>query len=249
MKKTLQNTFKVRAVIALMLSAGAVSAQRTTSTAATEDFTKETSSTLGASGGSVRVVDNKGTIKYLQSANGITTLTNVTPAGGITTTWQLGGTLTDDTYIDVKGKAFALDGIELISAATVSPSTDATSLSSHGTGTGFTFLVRDEDTGAIKKLLATDLITSGQTYFTAVDGQVEFIVAVGAGTDPNTITADAIPLPKFDKVWVYRNGAKLIAGLDYTIDDSKVFLNHRVSATPNDWTIYAGDIIEVQYYK
>ena len=62
MKKTLQNTLKVGAAIALMLSAGAVSAQSTT------DVTKVATA--------VRLIDNKGTIKYLQSNNGITQITN-----------------------------------------------------------------------------------------------------------------------------------------------------------------------------
>jgi hypothetical protein len=55
----------------------------------------------------VKVVDNKGTIKYFQSNNGITQITNTT-ADKTTTTWQL-GTLTEDTlsmqrvkYLDYK---------------------------------------------------------------------------------------------------------------------------------------------------
>ena len=47
----------------------------------------------------VKVVDNKGTIKYFQSNNGITQITNTT-ADKTTTTWQLGGTLTAATTID-----------------------------------------------------------------------------------------------------------------------------------------------------
>jgi hypothetical protein len=49
-----------------------------------------------------KVVDNKGTIKYFQSNNGITQITNTT-ADKTTTTWQLGGTLTEDTFIDATG--------------------------------------------------------------------------------------------------------------------------------------------------
>ena len=53
----------------------------------------------------VRVVDNKGTIKYLQVQNGLTMMTNTT--GNInTTTWQLGGTLENNTTINLNGKFF-----------------------------------------------------------------------------------------------------------------------------------------------
>ena len=197
----------------------------------------------GALNGFVRVVDNKGTVKYLQATNGITTLTNTTN-DVTTTTWQLGGTLTDDTYIDVDGNVFGLDGIDLVDPAVLPASTDATTGSDHGTGTGWTLLVRDEATGAIKKLKATDLITSGQTVFTATAGQTAFDVTAGTPA----MAGSQIPLPVFSKVWVYRNGVKLVAGVDYTVAASTVTLVPNTVA-PNDWDTLAGDIIEVQYFK
>lgn len=103
MNKTLQNTLKVGAIIALMLSAGAVSAQTTTG-----NITKAANATLGSTGGAVRVIDNKGTIKYLQALNGLTTFTNTLPDGGVTTTWQLGGLLTEATNITTGGKEFKI---------------------------------------------------------------------------------------------------------------------------------------------
>jgi hypothetical protein len=244
MKKTLQNTLKVGAVIALMLSAGAVSAQRTTSTGVTEDFTKEASSALGASGGSVRVVDNKGTIKYLQSANGITTLTNVTPAGGITTTWQLGGELSNNTYIEAStGAIFAIDGISLVIPASEIASTNSVSGSKNGdatVGSGYTFLVRDEATGETKKLMASDLIVAGAfSGAVTTDAQADFTVA---GITPLVGSINN------NKVSVYRNGAKLRVGTDYKIaTDNTVNLLFSTSIAPNDWTTYTGDIIEVQW--
>lgn len=184
-------------------------------------------------GGSVRVIDNKGTIKYLQSKNGITMLSNTT-ADVTTTTWQLGGTLTDDTFIDANGNVFGLDGIELVT--TELPSTDATTESDHGTGTGYTILVRDEATGATKKLLASDLLQSGQESFTAAAAQVSY-----------PLTGSPV-LPAFSQIWVYRNGAKLISNVDYTVSGSTVTLVPN-TVVPNDWTVYAGDVIEVQYVK
>ena len=200
----------------------------------TGDVAKKTGIDYGTTttGGSIRVIDNKGTIKYLQVENGITTLTNTT-ADITTTTWQLGGSLTNDTYIDVDASVFALDGLAI---ETGDASTDATTGSDHGTGTGWTILVRDEATGATRKLLATELLQSGQELFTATLGQSDFALT------------GAPVLPAFEKVWVYRNGAKLRANVDYTIAASTVTLVPNTSA-PNDWTVYAGDVIEVQYVK
>jgi hypothetical protein len=215
-----------------IVSFGTASAQQTTG-----DVTKATDIVPGTTttGGAVRVVDNRGTIKYLQSINGITMLSNTTN-DVTTTTWQLGGTLTNDTFIDVDGNVFGLDGIELIS--TELPSTNATTESDHGTGTGYTILVRDEATGAVKKLLSSDLnlIQSGQESFTATAGQTAY-----------ALTGSPV-LPGFSQVWVYRNGAKLVANVDYTVAASTVTLVPGGSA-PNDWAVYAGDVIEVQYVK
>lgn len=215
--------------IALM-TFGITTAQQTAGDSAKEADIQPGVTNLG---GSVRVIDNKGTIKYLQSKNGITMLSNTT-ADVTTTTWQLGGTLTDDTFIDANGNVFGLDGIELVT--TELPSTDATTESDHGTGTGYTILVRDEATGATKKLLASDLLQSGQESFTAAAAQVSY-----------PLTGSPV-LPAFSQVWVYRNGAKLISNVDYTVSASTVTLVPN-TVVPNDWTVYAGDIIEVQYVK
>ncbi|WP_419213521.1 hypothetical protein ACNR9Q_05025 [Maribacter sp. X9] len=220
-------SLKTVALSIFMLTAIAVSAQQTTG-----DITKQTNINPGTTttGGAVRVIDNKGTIKYLQSQNGITMLSNTT-SDVTTTTWQLGGTLTDSTFIDVNGKLFGLNGIELITSETAS--TDATTASDAGTGTGYTILVRDEETGATKKLLAADLniVKSGQESFTATANQTAYTLN-GSPT-----------LPNFSQVWVYRNGAKLVANIDYTI------LSSTVTLVANDYSIYAGDIVEVQYVK
>ncbi|SNR26790.1 hypothetical protein SAMN04488009_0553 [Maribacter sedimenticola] len=228
--KNLTNIFKGLAVGLIMFAGATLNAQQTTG-----DVTKQSDVVPGTTttAGAVRVIDNKGTIKYLQTQNGITMLSNTTN-DVTTTTWQLGGTLTNDTFIDVDGNVFGLDGIELISTET--PSTDATTASDHGTGTGYTLLVRDEATGAVKKLLATDLLQSGQENFTATAAQVAY-----------PLTGSPV-LPTFSQVWVYRNGAKLIANVDYTVAASTVTLVPNTTS-PNDWAVYAGDTIEVQYVK
>ena len=220
---------------ALALSVNVIKAQQTAG-----DVAKEATIIPGTTvtNGSVRVIDNKGTIKYLQVKNGLTLLSNITN-DVTTTTWQLGGTLTDDTYIDVDGKVFALDGITI---ATQPASIDATSGTSHGgtnTATGFTLLVRDEATGAVQKLLAKDLILSGTETFTAAANQTTYTLAMGPD------------LEDFSKVWVYRNGAKLIAGVDYTVDTTTGAIVTLVPQTGanNNWSVFLGDIIEVQYIK
>lgn len=204
-----------------------VQAQGTTAAIAQQTEVDYSSTTLTVDG-SIRVIDNKGTIKYLQTANGLTTLTNTSSITGTTTsTVQLGGTLTDNTYIDVDGNVFAFDGIALIDAETAS--TDATTESDAGTGTGYTLLVRDEATGAVKKLLLSDLSVEGaQEDFTATAGQTAYTV-------PSATTLT------LGRTYVYRNGAKLIAGTDYTVATNVVTL------TLTNHPVFAGDVIEVHF--
>ena len=187
--------------------------------------------------GTVRVIDNKGTKKFLQVQNGLTILTDATPDGGYVSTWQLGGTLTNDTYITADGNVFALDGLTLETGAASTNAVDAENAQGGGaTGTGWTILVRDEATGETRKILATDIIQSGQESFTATDGQTAY-----------PLTGSPV-LPAFSQVWVFRNGAKLVANVDYTVAGSTVTLDTSAAA-PNDWAVLAGDVIEVQFVK
>ena len=94
-------------------------------------------------------------------------------------------------------------------------------------------MVRDEATGAVKKLLATELIQSGTTSYTAL---------VADETADPTITATGISTD-VAQVWVYRNGAKLIAGTDYTVSTDAVTL------TSGGYPIFTGDLFEVQWVK
>lgn len=225
MKKT--NIFKVAALTAVFAVAGMFANAQTTITTS-PDITQ-----AGANGPVIKVIDNKGTVKYLQSNNGITTITSTSANNLTTTTWQLGGTLDTATYIDVDGNVFGLNGLALVDTVTLKPSINATDQSDAGTGTGWTILVRNEATGAIMKMLASDLlqVQSGQQVFTATDNLV-------------TYTMTAVTLPAFKSVYVYRNGAKLIAGADYTVSGAVVTL---VPAT--NFTVYDGDKIEVHYIK
>ncbi|WP_422091628.1 hypothetical protein [Tenacibaculum ovolyticum] len=250
--RTITNKFKIALVAVGLLTIGTVSAQQitgdATDAAGTAIGKKEDLSKSSPLNGTVRVVDNKGTKKFLQVKNGLTLLTDVATDGGIISTWQLGGTLTDNTYIDATGKTFSLDGLKLVSGATAAATaatdqtvgTNGVALGSTGTAstdTGWTVLIRDEATGEINKLLVTDLVKGGH---------LEASATVDA-TQP-TLTDISIPLA-YEKVWVYRNGAKLRANTDYTIGAGGVITLVTTAPAPNDWAIYNGDLFEVQWIQ
>ncbi|MGG6231942.1 hypothetical protein [Tenacibaculum sp. SDUM215027] len=236
--KTITNKLKVALVAVGFLAVGTVSAQTTTG-----DITVQGATTLGNNGGVVKLVDNKGTIKYLQAENGLTSFTNTTPNGGVVTTWQLGGTLTENTYIAAgTGTEFALDGLELVTAGTAS--TNAVDRESHdgdaaAGGTGFTVLIRDEDSGAIQKIQLADLfqvsaIRREATPPTNTAGPTENILVAGLPVIDATNEA---------KLFVFRNGVKLRWNTDFT-GATAGSIDINISA---DLPLYAGDVIEVHY--
>lgn len=236
------NKLKIAAFAAVMLFAGAANAQ--TTAGASTSIGKQAAAALDSDTGSVRVIDNKGTKKYLQSNNGITMFTDTNTAGGIVTTWQLGGTLTANTDIaTASGTALTISGGEFILADTEVASGSATTAATTATldTSGFTVLVRNEETGEIVKMLASSLITAGQQPFIATASQSVY-----------TLTG-AVDLASFEKVWVYRNGAKLVADVDYSVSGAVVTLDTTGGTTAGymdaDWAVYAGDIIEVQFVK
>jgi hypothetical protein len=229
----MKNNYVKKSIFTLMMMAGlAIQAQ---STSASEAGLEKGN----GEGVSVKLIDNKGTIKYLQTNNGITSITSTTAGSATTTTWQLGGALSDDTYIDVDGNVFALDGIELVDTASLSPSADATDQSDHGTGTGWTLLVRDEATGAIKKLKASDLVSGIRIVHTqGADASADVAITV---TGLPVLTAATT----FAKLFVYRNGAKLRSGVDFVATANTVTITYSASDLP----MYSGDVVEVQYIK
>ena len=97
--------------IATFCAVSTLSAQQTTG-----DITKQADAVPGTTttGGAIRLIDNRGTIKYLQVQNGLTILSNTTN-DVTTTTWQLGGTLEDDTTITLNDgtddNAFVIDDV------------------------------------------------------------------------------------------------------------------------------------------
>lgn len=90
-------------------------------------------------------------------------------------------------------------------------------------------LVASSD-GTIKVVTAESLMQSGNQYFTTTAGQNNFSVA--------NMPANS------SKVWVFRNGAKLIPVMDYTTAAGQVTLTSALSSL-----VAVGDVIEVQWVK
>jgi hypothetical protein len=91
-------------------------------------------------------------------------------------------------------------------------------------------LVVASSDGTLKRVTAESLLQSGDQNFEATDGQSSFSV--------NNMPA------KVSKVWVYRNGAKLLGTADYTTSAGTLTLTSGMAAL-----VKAGDIIEVQWVK
>ncbi len=253
--KTITNKFKIALVAFGLIAIGNTSAQITGTDIAPGNRDIQTGINK-----TIRVVDNKGTIKYLQTQNGITTLTNTT-ANTTTTTIQLGGTLNSDTTITLNDGTtdnnFTIDGINFNLVNTVvenGPAAVADAGEADGiAATGYTLLVRDQADGQVKKLLLTDLIESGHDIFDSTTTP-----AVTATANPATLSLVLTVAPQtleFRNVNVYRNGAKLLANTDYTItagatatDPASVTLAPTDTA-PYDWFITTEDVIEVHWSK
>jgi len=253
---------------------------------------------------STKIVDNKGTIKWvLDSTTAVitkadSTVLYVTPTqlndslsgylndadNGLTVSGQkvqLGGALTQTTTITTTASEFLqITGLQqgsttdsvvvidpssgqlkIVSTATLfnnlkaangltksgdtvklggslnQPTTITTSgsntLSIQGLQSGSSsdsLVVMDGSTGQLKMRSQLDLLQSGNQNFTATANQSAYSVT----NLPSAIS----------KVWVYRNGVKLVATDDFTISGSNVNMTAPMTAL-----IEAGDIIEVQWIK
>ena len=257
-RKMKNNYLKLVMMVAVMLSASIGFAQTT-------DATDTGLNKAAGAGESIKVIDNKGTIKYLQTNNGITSITSTAPGNKTTTTWQLGGTLTDATYIDATDVIFALDGIELAAGAASTNAIDKEVAKGGALGTGYTFLVRDEATGKTKKLLASELITgirleylqgeivaSPGTFDPTLDATANVDIVV-AGL-PNILAGESLTTAA--KLSVYRNGVKLRFITDFTVVATTAspatlpdIISVNIIYDAADLPMYAGDIIEIQYLK
>lgn len=192
-----------------------------------KDTEVDYSSATAVQSGSIKLIDNQGTIKYLQVKNGITSLTNASASAGneTVTTLSLGGVLSTDTFIDASGVVFGLKGSDQETGNAATSSTLNTS--------GYTLAVFDEATGEIKKLLvsALDVVGASDRFVVAATPLTTYTVAI-AGL---SLT--------LGKTFVFRNGVKLTASgttPDYTTSGSTVTIDTSIP-------LFSGDIIEVQY--
>lgn len=248
----MRKQLKMAAFAALLAVGFTANAQQTSG-----DITQQTNTGLGQADSYVKVIDNKGTIKYLQAKNGITTFTNTTPAGGEITTWQLGGTLDVDTKISfgakgaagqtsftLDGEKFILENIEQVTAGVEANEFDATGAV---TKTNWEVLVREgvdgSAEGTVRKVALTELLK--------VQGFHNIVKASATDQTSKKVEITVAGLPATVnpyKIWVYRNGAKLQSGKDYTFTAEKVTVDG-TAATGGDFPIYENDEFEIHYIK
>lgn len=232
--KTVNRNFLKAAFFGLMMTVGAsLNAQTTDSES---DNTKRDA----ADGEVIKLVDNKGTIKYLQSNNGITTITSTQPGQKTTTTWQLGGELIEATTITTSANGtFTIDGEEFNLQNTAAQAANAVAATDLAGATGYTLLTRDEATGQIQKMLATELVQGIRVeYNQASDASANVDIAVSGLPALDELTTMA-------KLFVFRNGTKLRAGTDFAVTEGQVSITYDATDLP----MYSGDNIEIQYIK
>lgn len=197
-----------------------------------------------SAGPSIKLIDNKGTIKYMQSNNGITTVTSSADGNKTTTTWQLGGTLIDATTITTTADTgtFTIDGeefsLENIATTGVEKATTTSAVSAEN-NSGYTILVRNEATGNIEKLLATNLISGIRVEMTQVINAIANVPITVAGLPTLSIGSTIA------KLFVFRNGIKLRSATDFVATAGIVTITYDAADLP----MYADDIIEIQYIK
>ena len=215
----LKNTLKLGMTAIFIMALGTANAQTTT-----------------GSGASVRVIDNKGTIKYLQTNNGITSITSTAAGNKTTTTWQLGGTLTEPTTI-------ATDGTNTLNITGLVAETNGINGAATTAGAaGYTLVVRDEVSGALKKILAADILAGA-----AITGIRDFSTMSSDAIAPFDLNVTGLPIIDATnnfKLSVYRNGIKLRFTADFT---STVAGTLNITANATNLPIYDGDVFEVHY--
>ncbi|OIQ38885.1 MAG: hypothetical protein BM563_05105 [Bacteroidetes bacterium MedPE-SWsnd-G1] len=232
-KKMKKNYFKLGVFAVFMMAASLVNAQTLPANSGTANTTQ-----ANAAGEVIKVIDNKGTIKYIQANNGITSITSTAANNKTTTTWQLGGTLVEDTNIATglnefkitldAGGTFVIDGI-------VEETGNAAAAMG---GPGFSLLVRDEATGEVRNILKTDLID-----VVLVEQQL------GADTSADisiTVTGVLLASTSVNRIAVYRNGVKLRESTDYSISADDTV---QVDIAAIGGEAYNLDVFEVQWIK
>ncbi|XZF15443.1 hypothetical protein ACTHGU_04855 [Chitinophagaceae bacterium MMS25-I14] len=178
-------------------------------------------------------------ITGLQSGNTTDSVMTVDPSTGqlkFISASSLFSNLTANNGLTKTGNNIQLGGA--LNQATTITTTASNTLAVAGLQSGNlandSIVVADPATGVLKRVSAATLLQSGDQSFTASAGQTAYTVTNMPGTA--------------SRVWVFRNGVKLLAGTDYTASAGSVTLTP-TATPPNDWSVAAGDIIEVQWVK
>lgn len=178
----------------------------------------------GTTNDSVVVADaSTGVLKRISLKDAVKAGNGLTKSGD---TVKLGGTLNQNTNITLGGKSLTL----------TTSATDSIKIENLRSGnlTNDSLVVADGTNGTLRRVSSSTLLQSGDQIFTATAGQTAYTVT----GMPATVS----------KVWVFRNGVKLIATTDYTTSAGSLTLIPG-GTPPNDWAVLAGDKIEVQWVK
>lgn len=186
----------------------------------TSGLTSDSLLVLDPATSSVRYISASTLLRALQANNGLTKTGD---------TVQLGGNLNRNTNINTNGK-----NLTLSVGATATDSLNITGLRTGNLATD-SIVVVNGVTGKVAQVAATSLLQSGEASFVATNGLVSYVV-------PNM---PATP----SKVWVYRNGAKLIGGTNSTVNSDYTVAGGAVTLVLNGYTVESGDVIEVQWVK
>lgn len=176
---------------------------------------------------SVMVVSMDGTLKWVSAStlfNALTFSNGLTKTGNLV---ELGGALTKATTITTTGvNSLAIAGLQSGSK------TDS-------------IVVADPTTGVLKRISASSL-NNTMTY--SINSGLP-----SAGTQvAYTITQAASGVPASygtEQVWVFRNGAKLVAGVDYTVVAGAVTITPQTTVPNEDWAWGAYERIELQWVE
>lgn len=158
------------------------------------------------------------------------------PATGVLKRISLKNAVKANNGLTKSGDTVKLGGtlIEATKVTTTGTNTLAIEGLTSGSLATDSIVVANATTGVLKRVSSSTLLTSGDQRFVATAGQTAYTVT--------NLPADVT------RVWVFRNGVKLIATTDYTVSGTTLTLNPGGTA-PDDWAVIAGDRIEVQWVK
>jgi hypothetical protein len=143
--------------------------------------------------------------------------------------------LTFSNGLTKTGNTVTLGG-SLNQATTIATGGNDLNISGLGSGDATDSLVVIGSTGTLKKITQESLLKSGETSISITNAGTLTYAISGM---PNTVS----------KVWVYRNGAKLIGGTNSAVTSDYSVSGGSIILVQNGWTLMVDDVIEVQWVK